>query len=288
MNARKPWVNAALVTMILFIGFLLHQSTKNSRNLQEEIERLRSESVFSRPIGKPLGAHFAISRSVSASRSLTPASQNFSLSQSFEKNEAEMLVKRGRRQRIVQNSFGELIEQLNLPPEKIPLFKQLLVERAAAQEDAAQIMGSAGKRGDMPEYWQAQAKATEAVHQEMAILLGEGGTEKLAEFLPLGRTYEMAQSLFGSRMGFSDVPLTKEQKLLLAKAMRDVGFSTENPNYYWTAKQSADPETGWNPVYQKLVEQAKLFLSSEQIAVLKQVQIEHDAGLPAIMAATRR
>ena len=274
MKDVRNWLIVGLASLVLYLGIKL---TYRSKQVHDEVVPSKEKQV-SVPSVRPQNRDTEPpTRSRSDAVSVV---ERTGTRPNAEPTQAAALAAQARRERTVQNGFGVFVDHLGLSSEKTRELRRLLVERAAIIEDSAQIAGNAGKAGDTAEFWELRANALLPLEQEITALLQWQDVAETRKFLKLGRTYNMADSMFFPRLAYADVPLDSEKKVLLATAMRDAGFSTEDPTYVRTAKELANPDTGWNSVYQKLVDRSQSFLSTAQIDVLRKVQIEHDAGLP--------
>jgi hypothetical protein len=76
-----------------------------------------------------------------------------------------------------------IIAGLNLPPDKLAGFKDLLVERDHAETDAREAASKVGINPDTSEATEAAAEALGKVDEQIKALLGETDFQKYAELV---------------------------------------------------------------------------------------------------------
>lgn len=178
---------------------------------------------------------------------------------------------------------ADLIAGLNLPPEKLAKFKELLVERDYAESDAKDAATNAGIVPDSSEATEAASNVMEQVDERIKALLGDTDFQKYGELtgIDLFRGNLSGGPIVGCFVD-AGVPLTAEQTSALARALlhetsvraRDGSGQIGEP----------DPVTGFTPSQKMILEEVTPALSSAQMETLRSFFL-NDNQLGSLMKA---
>ena len=181
--------------------------------------------------------------------------------------------------RMTLPKYEVLFPFLNLPAEKLPPLRDLLVERAICQKLAADHLRELGHKFGSPEVVTAMAQAKDDVEKRIENLVGQDAAEKLNEWEVAaynfsghwdGHVGQDAVTL--SDAGFH---LDKAQLVKLALIQNEVYNRELNPAAgSEDAANKTDPSTGLTQLDEQLFARESEVLPSSEIAVLRDWKLE--------------
>lgn len=185
--------------------------------------------------------------------------------------------------RVMQERYGDLFERLNLPPEKLERFKQLLVEQASTRSSLRPAASEAANADSPPpDGASAPAPRTPAdIETEMRALLGDAEFEIYQDF---GRELTRVRpevSRFASDAADAGHPLTTVQRTAISRLIFEATDPRLNPEAEAAGAGDPDPSTGLAPVDELILTRATEVLSPAQLEVLRNFRIHEREGLAA-------
>ena len=171
----------------------------------------------------------------------------------------------------LDSRYAALFKQLKLPPEQLEKLKSLLVERQNARMD---VMLAARENGMNPresrdELRKLTDEAQAEVDANIKASLGESVYNQYQNYENTQSQRSLVSQL-DQRLAYSSTPLSEHQSAFLVKALAETGTT-----------ESAGPG-GWGggnraTITDTVIAQAQSVLTSDQVAALKQLQIEQQA-----------
>jgi hypothetical protein len=164
---------------------------------------------------------------------------------------------------------ADVIADLNLPPDTVARFKDLLVECAHAEADAREAATKAGIDLATSEETEAVVEAVGKVTEQIKALLGEAEFQKYAELVGAKVVWETngAKDLIGGYFVDAGMPLSPEQTGALARAFyQEIRARAQSGS---GQMGDPDPATGLNPSQTMILEQASQALSPLQLDTLR-------------------
>ena len=270
------WSTAVAVMIIGALGYLLQrehaevillraEATKYTAD-HAQLTSLQKKSAATRPAIVPENRTDTTS---AATPKPSPEGKQ-TLSDTGRQIRARLLQNRMQHERWMKLSKdADVIAGLNLPPDTVARFKDLLVERAHAEADAKEAASKAGIAPATSEETEAIFEAVGKVTEQIKALLGEAEFQKYAELVGAKVVWEtsIAKDLIGGYFVDSGVPLSPEQTAALARAFyQETRARAQSGSVQWG---DPDPATGLNPSQTMLLEQASQALSPLQLETLR-------------------
>ena len=176
--------------------------------------------------------------------------------------------------------YADLFKKLNLSPDQLAKFQNLLLERQAARFDVMNAARESGlnNRDNRDEIRKLTADAQAEVDANIKSALGETAFNQY-------KTYDATQSQrtvvsqLDQRLSYSSSPLTDTQNDFLVNAL----YASSTPSTGNDAAPQAGPGGNWGgrgnttPITDKVIEQAKSVLTPAQVTALQQLQAEQKA-----------
>jgi hypothetical protein len=190
--------------------------------------------------------------------------------------------RRSSMRRQYQEQYGDLYTELNLPPQKLERFKQLLVEEFEAHSDAAALVATHGVSNFSPAGKSATEQAQQMVEHDIESLLGEKDYATYREYDRVSRDISRLHSFQGALAEKNKPTLDKTQLRALATACCDVADNERNPDYAAIAK-----DLGGATATQQIVQRVTSQLTPEQIRAFIAYREESDTAQKASEAFIR-
>jgi RNA polymerase sigma factor (sigma-70 family) len=168
----------------------------------------------------------------------------------------------------LDSQYGALFKELGLPPSQLEQLKNLLVEKQMVGFDS---MSAAHDQGldpyvDPRGFMEAVGAAVKTVDNQIATLIGAPHYEKLLEYQKTVPARNTANSL-QQALSYTESPLTDDQANRLVNVLGQHGHSLLPPDNPFAVINS---DLGIVKLDEQGLLQAQSFLSSAQIAVLKE------------------
>ncbi len=193
--------------------------------------------------------------------------------------------------------YGALFKSLNLTPEQLDQFKNLLVEKQQAMMDAMQAAREQGldPRTDAAGFKAAIAAAQQTVDAQIAQSLGDAGYQQYQQYqqtLPERNTVnQLATSL-----SYTQTPLTTDQQNAMVQVLAQTQAQKAGSGTTGTGSgggldlRQLMNGGGTSAVTQDAVTLASSVLSAPQVAALQQIQAQQQAQqqLAALMRQGRQ
>lgn len=166
----------------------------------------------------------------------------------------------------IEERYGALFKQLNLPPEKLAALKALLVERENAGREVFATAAASGLDPRNPENRDQLRKLSDDLRNEVnaniKATLGENVADALTAYQSTGPQRNTVNT-FAGKLGNSGTPLTPAQSQQLTQILTETG------------KQSGRTVL----VTEATITRASGVLSSAQVDALKELQTEQQANI---------
>lgn len=177
-----------------------------------------------------------------------------------------------------------MFEELKLPNDRLAKFKELLIERDYAESDARSAARQVGIDPASATATEAAANAVNKIDDQIKTLLGTADFERYTELVGLDLfRANVAQSTIEGYLLDNGSPLAPQQSKSLAQAFyREFLNQSREPNRR-TMETAAS--AGLTPSQRSIVDQARQFLTTEQIEALQNFFIS-DNELGALIAAS--
>jgi hypothetical protein len=185
--------------------------------------------------------------------------------------EYEALYAKGIRRNLAR-SYGDGLDKLNLPPEKLAKLKDLLVEQQMSSLDAQQAAEAAGLERTSPAWRKAMNQASQEVQQDITDLLGPGGQKTLQQIRTQTSFQTQIQNNFAPDFADAGVALTPDQSAGLAEAMAGPSLPGKVPAGY----NDPDPATGLTPHQEQILTAASQVLTPAQLQIFKADQVQQN------------
>jgi len=192
--------------------------------------------------------------------------------------------------RLFQKEYGDLYEELNLSPENLEKFKQLLVDKQLTYSDAAALVAAQGISSFSDTGRSVVQQTQDKVEEDIHKLLGDESYQAYQDYQGLRGTMVHMQN-FEAALLERNVPLLDKARLrALATACSIVADEDRNPDYAAIAKDLGGA-TATQQILQRVngqltPEQVQAFIAfrDETIAAKKASEafIRGEAPLPAL------
>ena len=164
---------------------------------------------------------------------------------------------------------ADVIAGMDLPPDKLARFKDLLVERNYAESDARDAASKAGIDSETSEATEAATEALGKVDEQIKALLGETDFQKYAELVGTKLVWATGgmQDVIGGYFIDAGVSLSPERTGALARAFfQEISARAQGGN---GQMGDPDPATGFNSSQTMILEQTSQALSPAQMEALR-------------------
>lgn len=170
--------------------------------------------------------------------------------------------------------YADLFRKLNLPPAELEKFKDLLVERQSARMDVmlAAREGGMNARDNRDELRKLTDEAQAEVDANIKATLGEQVFNQYQTFEATQPQRTVVKQL-NDRLGYSSTPLNSTQTDFLINALATTGAGNDSREPTW----GAGPGGNRPVITDAVIQQAQSVLSPDQLAALKQFQVEQQA-----------
>ena len=185
-------------------------------------------------------------------------------------NFAKLLaIDQQRRRWALLGKHADLIAGMNLPPEKLSKFKDLLIARDQAENDARDLAKKAGLDNDETD--EAVTQATAEFYPGLRALLSDAEGQRYAELDMANRMGDLM-----NRIGFTGIfvdagiPLTADQSTALTRLAGKLQYDqTTNASEVPADQQEHANEDRLAQYQAGMLSQASQVLSPDQLAVLQ-------------------
>jgi hypothetical protein len=172
--------------------------------------------------------------------------------------------------------YASLFKNLNLTPDQLEQFKNLLVQKQQAMQDAraAAIQQGLNPRTDPQGFQQAVQSAQAAVDTQIQATLGDAGFAQYQQYqqtLPQRTTVTAVQQ----SLSYSQTPLTDDQANQLIQLMAQ--NSSGNGGGGGGGRGGFGGQQEGAPITAAVITQAQSILSAPQVQALQQVQQQQQA-----------
>ncbi|HVW22510.1 MAG TPA: hypothetical protein VHC86_14945, partial [Opitutaceae bacterium] len=179
----------------------------------------------------------------------------------------------------LDGQFGPLFKQLNLGPDQVAQFKQLLEEKEMVGFDS---MSAAHQQGIDPKtdprgFFQAVAEAEKSVDGQISGLLGGQGFDQFQQYLNTIPARNTAQVLSQS-LSYTGTPLTESQSAQVIDILTRDGTPALPPTNPFAV---INGDLGVIKLSDQGVSQLQAMLAPAQFQALKQTMQEHQQLLQA-------
>jgi hypothetical protein len=179
----------------------------------------------------------------------------------------------------LDNRYASLFKSLNLSPEQLAKFKDLLVEKSTAMMDVMAAARSQGvnPRSDPAAYRTLVANAQGEIDQNIRSTLGETAFNQYQDYEHTAPQRAVVSQL-EQRLSYSSTPLTPEQS---AQMVQLLAATTTAPrqggNGFFVGAPGTGPGGGGVNVTDATMNQALGVLAAPQLDALRQIQQEQQA-----------
>ncbi len=149
--------------------------------------------------------------------------------------------------RGILRSYGTALSQLNLPPDQLEKFKDLLTEQQLSASDAQQSATQAGLKPGTKEWNDAMAEVNNPLQQEIVNLVGQDNVDKLHA---LSTANSQIKTYYDPDLQDAGVPLSGDQSVALSRVIADNANAALNPDVRNPNYTKPDPSTMAEPVGQ--------------------------------------
>lgn len=181
--------------------------------------------------------------------------------------------------------YAALFKSLNLTPDQLERFKNLLVERNTAMMDvlAAARQQGINPRSDRDAFQKLVSDAQAQVDESIRSTLGEAAYQQYKGFEQT-QPQRAVVSQLEQRLSYSSTPLTADQanqlvSILTATSPSSTGNNNNAGVFFTAAAGAAGPTVGGShvPITDATINQSLGVLAAPQIEALKQLQQEQQA-----------
>ena len=166
----------------------------------------------------------------------------------------------------IEERYGALFKQLNLPPEKLAALKALLIERENAGREVFATAAASGLDPRNPENREQLRKLSDDLRDEVNAniksTLGDNVAEAIDSYQATGPQRNTVNT-FAGKLGNAGTPLTPSQSQQLTQILTETG----------------KPSGRTVLVTEATITRASGVLSSAQVAALKELQTEQQANI---------
>ncbi len=161
---------------------------------------------------------------------------------------------------FIQRKYAKLFDELNLPPDKLEKFKELLADLLDVKEQAV----TDPSNSSLHAVKQAIRSQSAQINQEISNLLGPAGYQEYNDYNGMLSAQNEVNEIT-TEMAFEGIsPLNADQQDALAHLLHEVDNPRKNPQ----AKAPPDPQSGLTPADQELLASAAANLQPEQVRAI--------------------
>ncbi|HEX3729362.1 MAG TPA: hypothetical protein VHV47_06130 [Opitutaceae bacterium] len=165
----------------------------------------------------------------------------------------------------VFRTYGDAVNQLDLPPDKKTKLLQLMADRQSTQADFYMTSESEGLQVNSAAGRQAMQQVTEDVDQQIGALVNQDGKTFMSQLQQgMGQQF-MVKYNYAPDFEDAGVPLTSDQSAALGRAL----FAAQTDQKQNSAPASDDPNSVLRPYQQRQLAQAATVLSPAQLKVFQ-------------------
>ena len=184
--------------------------------------------------------------------------------------------------RNVERMYGDGLNTLNLPADKLVQLKDLLAERQISSLDAMQAAEAAGLQRGSPEWQAAMKQAADDAQQQIAAILGPNADNTLAQLAMRARIQTAVQNTYAPDFSYAGLGLSPAQSNGLVQAMADANYAGKDTSTRPANYNDVNPDSGLSPHDQRILNNAAQVLTPAQVQLLKTDQAENEK-ISAIM-----
>ena len=280
--ARWLWLPLLAIIFLLLAALTnLRRETESLRTTAETLGKQASE-IRVEVATVPTTAPAASMTSPPAKPPAKPAGlTGFSDRNAIGEAEYGAIIAR-RHRRYAMANYRQAIDSLHLSRADEDRLKQLIAAKWIAREDAGDVLDRMGDASPALRKQAAEAAQAEA-QQQITTLLGDDGYAKFQATFEESATNKMNWGLV-TALWDAGLPLTTEQQNAYARAQQQVRSQFPRQGN----EPPADPDTGLSQSDLALLRAVSSFLSSEQIAFIREDRIAEARSVNAARAMEQR
>ena len=297
MNSKNIIIGALILTTIAG-GALGWTQYRRANNLQTQVAKLTAPKTSAkrtpRPAGESGGSQQNSADSKSSSSKSKPTDDpsdaprmqmpsSTAIRNLLQSPKAAPLIAAQQRA-MIESRYASLFKTLNLPPDQLAKFKDLLVDKQNAARDVMNVAREQGldfrNSNDRSEIQQLIQQTQADVDTNIASLIG---TDKLAQYQNYDQTapQRAIASQVEQRMSYTSEPLTSAQSdqlvaLLAQNTPAPDSAGGGNRTFVFNVGGMGPMAVGGQgvPITNDVIDAAQSFLSPSQVDALRQMQTE--------------